>query len=169
MKILVSCLLLFLLVQHGYCQLKAAPSPSVIGSIYRNITELKEFKGYKTVAGSVLEPTRDNYSIATIIKGNYNILLFEKDLLINNGSTVRYKLLDTLNIGVLKKPYAIVYSSCRISRKNNSEIVALVKGENKEYFTKILKTWKANKKTERFEKISTKGIDCFDNGYSEVD
>ncbi|RYE17666.1 MAG: hypothetical protein EOP45_15415 [Sphingobacteriaceae bacterium] len=169
MKILVSCLLLFLIVKYGYGQLRVAASPSIIGSVYRNVTELKEFKGYKKVEGSVLELARDHYSIATIVKGNYNILLFEKILQIGDGSTVKYKLLDTLNIGLLKKPYTIAYSACRISRKNDSEIVALVKGEYKEYFTKILKAWRANKKTKRFEKTSIKGVDCFDNGYSNVD
>jgi hypothetical protein len=169
MKLLISGLFIFLFMRYALCQTEARPVQGLTGKIYNEITEVKEFKGYKVVKGSALEPTEDNYCIVTIVKGKYTMLLFEKCLSIGAGSKVEYTLLDTLNLGRLKQPYDVAYSYCRINRKNDSEVVALVKRENKEYFKTILKAWRANKKTARFEQIGTTGIDCLDNGYSEVD
>ncbi len=158
---------IILCVEHAYCQSKSVPAHSIIGSVYRRIDEVVAFKGYQEQEGSMLNPTSDNYGISRIAKLGYNILVFER--IIPDGIKVRFKLLDTLHIGRLTQRRAVIPVLCDLNKKNDSEIVALVIMDDNEYFTKVIKAWRANKRTNRFERISTKGISCLNDGYGAED
>jgi hypothetical protein len=131
--------------------------------LYHNIDELKEFKGFKDIQGSLLEPisTIGGYGVSVYAKGNYNIVALEWCI---SGEKVKYKLLDTLHIGHIKSNQAIIFTTCRLNKKTDDKIVALVKTEDKEYFKKVFKAWRVNIQTNRFETIAVKKVDCLNEG-----
>ena len=74
-------------------------------------------------------------------------------------------LLDTIHIGRLKPRQGVILTQCRLNGRDVTGILALVKMDDNQYFKKVIKAWKANTKTNRFEPISTIGIDCLNDGY----
>jgi len=144
-------------------QTNAKPKNGIFGSLYSEIADLNQFKGYTEQEGSLIEPTHPNYGLSRIAKGGYQIIAFEK--VVPHGNKPNFMLLDTIHIGRLKPHQGVILTECRLYRRSIIEIVALVKMDNAPYFKKVIKAWKANTKTNRFEQISTIGIDCLNEGY----
>ncbi|MBE9056555.1 hypothetical protein IQ237_11040 [Sphaerospermopsis sp. LEGE 08334] len=55
--------------------------------------------------------------------------------------------------------------SCRRNGVSDHDIIAVAKIQDTEYFRQIQKAWRANRKTRKFEAISTKGVICENIGY----
>ena len=111
----------------------------------------------------MLDSTEANYVISLVTNRKQNVLLL--DTCINNNNHVRYKILDVVAIGSIPASQSIVVSGCRIKKKRDSNIIAVVKPEDKEYYTKVVRAWKVNRSTRKIELMSIKDIDCVNEAY----
>ena len=59
----------------------------------------------------------------------------------------------------------ISYQLCRKDTVDDSEIIALVELEQKQYFNRVKKAWRADRKQRKIIPIDIKNIDCFNEGY----
>lgn len=163
-----STIFTFILLLSGsaFAQVKPSTKPQFIGREYHTINEFSQFKGYKENAGSMLEPTEAGFGISQLENKAHNtILVFNKTF--EPSQTPKRKLLDTLNIGKPGRSKLVILASCSLNKKKDSEIVALVNDKHTEHYKLVLQAWRANTKTGKFERISTKNIECTAPGFSD--
>jgi hypothetical protein len=79
----------------------------------------------------------------------------------NSTRSIIYDVIETTNI---PKNYDLNVATCRKNKKNNIEIIALVKMTNTNYFSQIHKAWRCNRDKMRFEFLDKKGVDCLNEG-----
>ncbi|MFP9098614.1 hypothetical protein ACLI09_06125 [Flavobacterium sp. RHBU_24] len=138
-------------------------SPSKTGSYI-------EFDKYtiKEGGGNILTQNKDNYSYV------YSVLYWQSEansyyvLARNKFRIGSFTVTDILTIpraDVLK--YIVVDAYCEKGDGGDQEIIALVNDkDNPEYYTKIVKAWRANRNTGKFETVKPKQVKrCRNEGY----
>ncbi|PPJ62717.1 hypothetical protein CUN59_14130 [Cuspidothrix issatschenkoi CHARLIE-1] len=65
----------------------------------------------------------------------------------------------------MNKSYTLIGYDCLRNGIRDYSIIAVAKIQDTEYFRQIQKAWRANRKTRKFEAISTKGVICENTGY----
>jgi hypothetical protein len=103
------------------------------------------------------------YGISQVKKGNQEMLWFE--IVVNRdrtGNPSQWLVIDVLTLPKTNKSYTMVGQggSCRRNGVSDHDIIAVAKIQDTEYFRQIQKAWRANRKTRKFEAISTKGVIC---------
>ena len=141
---------------------------SLIGSVYRNKSELPQLKGFQNLGGAVIDNSKNeslNFSVSYLKKGSLNLILFEKIIKIKGINY--YSILDTIHIINYDINYIITFSTCRVDDKRESSLIALVKfKENKKSLDKVVKCWIADvNKCKIFRKRNLKGITCLNENY----
>jgi hypothetical protein len=166
-KIAIALILFSSLIILTSCNTKKSEYRKIIGQEYYSLREFKPFINFQEVGGSFINR---NESVAFTINhyqsGVINIIAFEK-IADESQRRVKYSLLDILEISDLKQNQEIAYGNCRLNGKSDQEILAIYEASDQdvEYFTQILKAWRANTKTRKIEEISIKGIDCENEVY----
>src|SRR6266446_4215147 len=168
-NILTSLLLIIILTG---CERFGNRQNPLYGVIYRDTKEVAQFKNYKDIGGSVIGNIKDKsgdyeFGISYLTDSVRNILTFEKFVREPNNPQPKYLILDTINIDQLKENEYITFCDCRQDTISDPEIIAIViADDNKEYYYKIVKAWRADTKTGRITIIkNTKGINCINEGY----
>jgi len=128
-----------------------------------DITDIPELKQLEYRGGSAIN---ERFWIDYHRDENENIVFIfwgfvQRD---ENGKSI-YKILDAINIGKLKENEYFLPCHCRLDRILDREIIAVVIREDKEYFDRIVRTWRADTKTGRIIPIEVEGIDCQNEGY----
>ena len=106
------------------------------------------------------------YGISWVKKGNQEMLWFY--MVVNRdrtGNRIQRLVIDVLTLPKINKPYTMVGGECLRNGVSDLDIIAVAKDTNSEYFRQIQKAWRANRKTRKFEAISTKGVICENTGY----
>lgn len=106
------------------------------------------------------------YGISWVKKGNQEMLWFQ--IVVNRdrtGNRIQRLVIDVLTLPKINKPYTMVGGECLRNGVSDLDIIAVAKDTNSEYFRQIQKAWRANRKTRKFEAISTKGVICENIGY----
>jgi hypothetical protein len=102
------------------------------------------------------------YGISQVKKGNQEMLWFE--IVVNRDGTGNPSrlVIDVLTVPKTNKSYTMVGQggSCLRNGVSDHDIIAVAKIQDTEYFRQIQKAWRANRKTRKFEAISTKGVIC---------
>ena len=141
------------------------------GKNIKDIPELKPWNNYGSVikAGGENEYGGYKFGISLFKDDNEDIIcVFTEHLEYDENGIPENKLLDTINIGILKDMEKLNYCSCRQDKIIDSEIIAIAIMEEKAFFNKIIKAWRADTKTGRIESIKNlKGIDCENYGFGE--
>ena len=152
--------IVFLILLSGTCFAQSQNNRlDFKGETFRYVNQLNQFKGYKEIEGALIQPVGSDYGISNISNGINTIILFEKVIHADNGK-VNYQILDTINVGRLPRNKSIIMMGCLINKKDDPEVIGLIKStEKKGYFTP-LEAWRANRKTNTIQKIPVKGIDC---------
>ena len=135
---------------------------SIFSKQYRDIHEFQCFKDYTEIGAAIIGETTYDYSISQLKNHELNVLLLNKVL---PGPKSTFEIIDTLQIRNLRETEYISYQICRKDSVPDSEIIAIVLFDNAEYFSRVLKAWRANRKTGQIIEIETKGIDCLNEGY----
>ena len=136
----------------------------------------KDFVGYKhkgvVVGGTLPNGVKDlgggllsdeNYGVSRFSKGKKHYLWLEKITGRGSDGVPHWIVKDVLEFDALKKDqeFLLSYSStCTTGGKESIDTIVLVEHQPKSKKYKVLKAWKANVSSERFEKISTRGIQC---------
>jgi hypothetical protein len=146
------------------------PNP-LYGIIYRDNNEVTQLKDYKEVGGSIIDNVKDNlnnfkFGFSEFKNSTRHVITFERIISQPNNSQVEYQILDTLNIDVPIKNGYISYCTCRQDTTFDYEIIALVIAEDKEYYDKIIRAWRADTKTGKIYPLkNVAGINCVNRGY----
>lgn len=142
------------------------------GIIYRDDNEVLQLKDFKEVGGSVMMDFTDNlgnykFGISEFLNNTKHILTFERLIKEPDNPKSKFKILDTLNIDVADQNGYVSYCKCRQDTTFDYEIIALVTAEeNKEFYDKIIKAWRADTKTGTIYPIrNLAGINCVNPGY----
>lgn len=101
------------------------------------------------------------YGISQVTKGNQEMLWFEIHI---DREGIERLVIDVLHIPKINKPYDIHGGSCLRNGVSDLEVIAVAKIQDTDYFRQIQKAWRANRKTRKFEAISTKGVVCLNTG-----
>ena len=83
------------------------------------------------------------------------------------GNRVKYDvILAILDFYNLNKNEEIILQECRLNKKNDNLIIAIVeKINNQKYYYKAIKAFRLNPNNNTFNPISTIGIDCLNIEY----
>jgi hypothetical protein len=143
------------------------------GKIFRNTSDIPELRNFTSMGGSVMEAgktEKDDYRFGVGSyrdKNDFIVCIFEEFLKAEEKGKVKYKILDTINIGQVKETEYLTYCNCRQDTIWDSEIIALVIADHdNEFYERIIKAWRANTKTGKIEIIKNlKGINCSNEGY----
>jgi hypothetical protein len=146
---------------------------SLYGKIFSHITDIPELKNFTSIGGSVMDAGKiENgdyrFGIASYRDNNdFVICVFEEFMESNEKGKVNYKILDTINIGQLKETEFLSYCNCRQDTVWDSEIIALVVAdENKEYYDRIVRAWRADTYTGKIKMVKNfTGINCVNIDY----
>ena len=133
---------------------------TAIGKTYKRIDEIIEFKNFREGEGVVISDLKEKNKIFSKISDGKNTVV-----LLTEYYTKGYKILAILDLGKIEKNIRIILRDCRVNSKIDGFIVALVKEQNKAYFTNVIKAWKVDQNTNSFIEIPTKGIDCFNDEF----
>lgn len=131
------------------------------GKVFRDLSEIPEFKNYTDLGGSIC-------GVSHFKDDKDNILCISNEILKpDENGKVKYKIIDTINVGKLKGREHFTYCNCRQDTTWDSEIIALVVAEDeKEFYDKIVKAWRIDQNTMTFSLIkNTKGINCVNEGF----
>jgi hypothetical protein len=146
-------------------QVENSKYSDIIGKKFNSLVEFDAFKDYTEDGGAMVD-NLDNtdFSLGYYSEGHNFVVSFEK--IEQNGNDFNRILLDICEITDVKQNQYLSYG-CRINGQSDSEILALYEsnGEDVEYFTKIIKAWRANRKTGKFDEIDINGIDCINPGF----
>ena len=117
--------------------------------------------GAKDLGGGLL--SNENFGVSRFSKGAKEFLWLEKITGRNTKGVPDWVVKDVLDFDKLKKNQEFLFSyssTCTTNGRENLDTIVLAELKTKTKKYKILKAWKANIAKEKFEKISTKGIQC---------
>ncbi len=126
--------------------------------------------GLKEEGGDVIgNPYKSTiYSVARISSAGSQMLWLESSSSRNNKGQAIWKVLDVMAAPTYGKDQTLVIGFCKINDKSDPEVLAVVEYEqDKKYFNKIIKAWRANRTKGKFESITTKGVSCWNESYGE--
>lgn len=140
------------------------------GKVYMNIKDILELKHWKELGGAVVDNRKDaRFGIGYYENENGEIVCTfdEFSQQRDEKGRVRFKILDIVNIGMLKNNEYFTLQTCKRDTIQDIEIIAIVIADHdKEYYDIIVKAWRANRKTGRIEPIENiDGITCMNVGY----
>jgi hypothetical protein len=122
----------------------------------------------KDIGGALVSEVGDSkeYGIGEIHKGKVKMLWFERLTHRDDAGVPFWEVEDILVLPPVRKNQIVVYSTCFLSNKPDREVVAIADYQpDVEFFTRVRRAWRANRKTAKFEEISFKGIKCTNEGY----
>jgi len=117
--------------------------------------------GAKDLGGGLL--SNENYGVTRYAKGKKHYLWLEKITGRDRDGVPNWIVKDVLEFDALKKNQEFLFSyssTCTTGGRENLDTIVLAELNAKTKKYKILKAFKANTAKERFEKLSTKGIQC---------
>ena len=154
---LIFCLGYFAIL---FAQSYTLNTKTAIGKTYKRIDEIVEFKNFKEGESVLIADLKETNKIfSKISDGKNTVVLFTE------YSAQGYKILAILDLGKIEKNIRLVLRECRVEAKTDGFIVALVKVQNKAYFTNVIKAWKVDQIANTFIAIPVKGIDCFNDEF----
>ena len=123
--------------------------------------------GLKWIGGSLVSAVRDEkeYGMAEIHRGTTKMLWFERLTHRDDNGTAYWEVKDVMVLPRLPKKQVFLYAFCLLNDQHDSEIAAVADYDaDAQYFTRVHRAWRANRQTEKFEAIPTKGIKCENDG-----
>jgi hypothetical protein len=140
----------------------AAQETEFVGFKHRGVVVGETLpNGVKDLGGGLLSD--ENYGVSRFSKGKKHYLWLEKITERGSDGVPNWIVKDVLLFDALGKDQKFVFSyssTCTTDGAESLDTIVLVEHKPKTKKYKILKAWKANVASEKFEKISTRGIQC---------
>jgi hypothetical protein len=153
---------LLLLTFIIFAQNAAAQQKDFIGYKHKGVVVGETLpNGVKDLGGGLL--SNENYGVSRFSKGKKHYLWLEKITGRATDGVPNWIVRDVLEFDTLKKNQEFLFSyssTCTAKGKESLDTIVLAEQQAKTKKYKILKAWRANTKREKFEKISTRGIQC---------
>lgn len=129
---------------------------SLIGKEFFGLKDNIVFEEYAVNKGGGYLLQKDNFH------DNFGIHFYNSAeklfLVFTKFSNSRHKILDILEMDKKDLQGKKLTEYCSTKKGCNTEIIALVDEADTEFYTKVLKAWRANRKSEKFEKVPPKKI-----------
>lgn len=138
---------------------------TAIGKTFKKIDEIKVFKNFKEEDGILISNSKEkNDLFLKISDGVTTMVLYAKYS--PNGN----KILGILDPGRTEKNMRIIMRECRVNANIDGFVVALVNIKPwKAYFSNVIKAWRVDQKTNTFISVPTKGIECLNEEFENID
>lgn len=124
--------------------------------------------GLKSLGGGLVSAVGDTreYGMAEIHRGTTKMLWFERLTHHDDKGVPYWEVKDVLVLPPVPKKQVLVYALCLLNNQPDGEIAAIADLEpDVQYFSRVRRAWRANRQTEKFEAIPTKGIKCENLGF----
>ena len=158
MKLKLLLILTFLVFASG----TSAQKKDFIGYQHKGVVVGETLpNGVKDLGGGLLSD--ENYGVSRFSKGKKHYLWLEKITGRTRDGVPNWLVMDVLEFPTLKKNQEFLFSyssTCTIGGAESLDTIVLAEHQPKTKKYRVLKAWKANTETEKFEKISVKGIVC---------
>jgi hypothetical protein len=155
-KVIVLFLFLSNVFTYSQSNVEGKNIHSLIGKEFFKLENEIVFEEYVIKQGGGYLLQRDNFD------AQFGINFYSSDekhfLLFSKFSNSRHKILDIIEINKKDFQGKKITEYCSTKKGWSTEIIALVNNTNTEFYTKILKAWRANRKSEKFEKVRPKKI-----------
>ena len=145
---------------------------SLFGKTYKDIADIPELREWELRGGSVISANkhedgrfRFGFEEFNDTDGNIVLLLVEFVGEHDEGGRIGRKILDSVNIQKCNKGSDFLSVMCRVNEERDAEIVAVVFWEEREILRNVVRAWRANTNTGRFEVLDVEDIDCVNEGY----
>lgn len=119
--------------------------------------------GWKDQGGACISGC--DYSIGVLEKSDQLILYIGKSVTRIDPKKARWLITDQMPYPKTPSGFEVVYSLCERNGNPDETIIAVVKTIDAEWYTTVRFAYRANPSTGRFEKISTKGVRCLNDGW----
>ena len=137
-------------------------SRNYIGLRYRTLPGNLQGLGGWTIGSPFSSP---EYSVSHVQQGKKQMLWLELILSRDNAGKPLFEVKDVLNLPSLKSTEQLASVGCLVNGKRDPEVIAIAVLEDTEYWGKIRRAWRANRRTTRFEEISPRNIACENPGW----
>lgn len=137
---------------------------AVKNKTFKKLSDFEKFKNLKFSGAILMEPYDENFALSHYVEDDTHFIVFEK-LSKDVNSTIQHQALDLIKIDGLQEGLWVSYGLCRKNEVFDSEIIAVFVREEKEFYNKIHKAWRADKESGRILEIEKEGIDCINEGY----
>ncbi len=117
--------------------------------------------GAKDLGGGLL--SNENYGVSRFQKGKKFMLWLEKITARDAKGVPSWEVKDVLMFDNVKKNQQFLFSlssTCQQNGKENLDLIVMTELSPQKKTHKVLRAWRANVKTAKFEKTSDKGIVC---------
>lgn len=158
MKLKLLLILTFLLLALDI----SAQQKEFVGYKHEGIVVVETLpNGVKDLGGGLLSD--ENYGVTRFSKSGKHYLWLEKITGRNTEGVPSWIVKDVLEFDELKKNQEFLFSyssTCTKDGKSNLDTIILAELQAKTKKYKVLKAWKVNLAKEKFEPLSTRGIQC---------
>ncbi|MDG4717229.1 hypothetical protein [Winogradskyella marincola] len=132
-------------------------------AIFRDITELEKYNGFKKISGQVLG--NSDKALVYIQKDSLKVLILEK-IIKNSSPKPNYSILDEVSLTFENSDQYIALTHCELIENPDEKIIfSLVENDEVEYFDKILKTWVIDLNENKFKEIETDKVKCLNEWF----
>jgi hypothetical protein len=134
-----------------------------IGLRYRTVP-----KGITDLGGWVIGNDRVNgreYVVANVKKGAQQMLWLGTILSLDAQGRPTYQIVDVLNLPTLSKSVQLTHGGqCERNGVVDPELVTIARYEDTAQLRQIVRAWRANRRSGRFEVVSVRNIVCSNRG-----
>lgn len=124
--------------------------------------------GLRHASGGLISDKSDaqEHAVAEVRRGRVKMLWFERLTHRDDSGRAHWEVKDVLVLPAIPRKQILVYATCFSGQNPDKEIIAVADYRpDAEYFTRVRRAWRANRKTEKFEEILVEGIRCENDGY----
>ena len=109
---------------------------------------------------SVANDVNEN-RVSEVQDGRVKMLWLERLTHRDGAGLPHWEVKDVVILPPLRKKEILAYSFCSLSKQPNREIIAVADYRPRvEYLAHVRRAWRANRRSEKFEEISPKGVKC---------
>jgi hypothetical protein len=105
------------------------------------------------------------YAISYVAQGDKHMVLLQRLVDRKESGEANYAILDVLILSPPSDSEELVFGFCGKDGLFDQEIIALVVYEDKEYFRKIVRAWRADRRQEKISEVSPQQIICKNEGW----
>jgi hypothetical protein len=141
---------------------KKTPVEQFIGYRHKGVARGEKLpNGARDLGGGLL--SHEDYGVSRFSKGNKFMLWLEKIVERDEAGVPEWEVKDVLVFETLRKNQAFLYSyssPCTIDGEADLDMIVMAEKQTKKRAYQVLKAWRANVETEKFEEIPAGAIAC---------
>ena len=157
--------ILFFVALFGFSSLCLAQNEKFkyIGYKYKGVLVDETLpNGVKHLGGGLITESKPTYGVSEMSKGATRMLWLDKATGEDETGVTGWEVKDVLAFPAFGKNQELLfsYSGCQRNKKSDNSLVVFADFSPRQKTYKVRRAWLANVKTEKFEEIPIKGVQC---------